>query len=112
MAERGRTWNKRKIAVLLAKWPNETIQRQQRGAVRNVVPFRAIADEPGRQGSERDFKQCCDKIKALKKHYKETVDSLRRSGVGVKSEDDLEGRPHKVQVVCLDAWHHGEQSSS
>ena len=54
------------------------------------MPFRAIADELRRQGFERDFKQCREKIKALKKHYKETVDSLRRSGVGVESEDDLE----------------------
>ena len=58
--------------------------------VRNVVPFRAIADELRSQDFERDFKQCREKMKALKKHYKETVDSLRRSGVGVESEDDLE----------------------
>ena len=89
MAERGRTWSDRETAVLLAKWSDETIQRQLRGAVRNVVPFRAIADELRRQGFERDFKQCREKIKALKKH-KETVDSLRQSVVGVQSEDDLE----------------------
>ena len=55
----------------------------------NIVLFRAIDDELRSQGFERDFKQCHEKIKALKKH-KETVDSLRRSGVGVQSEDDLE----------------------
>ena len=54
------------------------------------MPFRAIADKLRRQGFKRDFKQCREKIKALKKHYKETVDSLRWSGVGVESEDDLE----------------------
>ena len=90
MAERGRTWSNRETAVLLAKWSDKTIQRQLRGAVRNVVPFRVIADELRRQGFELNFKQCREKIKVVKKHYKETVDSLRRSGVGVESEDDLE----------------------
>ena len=58
MAECGRTWSDREIAVLLAKWSDETIQRHLRGAVRNVFPFRAIADELRSQGFERDFKQC------------------------------------------------------
>ena len=90
MAECRRTWSDREIAVLLAKWSDETIQRHLRGAIRNVVPFRAIADELRSQGFEREFKQCREKIKALKKHYKVTVDSLRQSGVGVGSENDLE----------------------
>ena len=89
MAERGRTWSDRETAVLLAKWSDETIQRHLHGEVRNVVPFRAIADELRSQGCECDFKQCGEKIKALKKHYKVTVNSLRQSGVGVESENDL-----------------------
>ena len=43
MVERGRTWSDREIAVSLAKWSDETIQRQLCEAV-HVVPFRAIAD--------------------------------------------------------------------
>lgn len=90
MAERGRTWSEREISVLLTKWAEAGIQRQLVRAVRNVHPFREIADELRRQGFERDYKQCREKIKALKKKYKETVDRLRRSGVGVEDDDDLE----------------------
>ena len=57
-------------------------------AVRNVHPYREITNELRRQGYEHNYKQC-RKIKALKKRYKETVDRLRRSGVGVDSEDNL-----------------------
>ena len=35
-------------------------------------------------------KQCREKIKTLKKRYKETVDRLRRSGVGVDSDNNVE----------------------
>ena len=67
MAERGRTWSEPEIAALLAKWAEAGIQRQLLGAVRNVHPYREIANELRRQGYERDYKQCREKIKALKK---------------------------------------------
>lgn len=78
------------MAALLVKWADETIQAQLLGAVRNVVPYWAIADVLCRQGYERDYKQCREKVKALTKIYKGTMDSLRRSSVGVDSDDDLE----------------------
>ena len=67
MAERGRTWSDREIAVLLAKWTGEMIQRQLCRAVRNVVPFRAIAADLLSHGFERDFKRCHEMIKVFKK---------------------------------------------
>ena len=90
MAERGRVWSDNEIAALLAVWGEDSIQRQLLGSVRNVVPYRAIAEALRRQGYDRDFKQCREKIKGLKKKYKETVDSLRRSGVGVESDEDVD----------------------
>ena len=39
------------MAALLAKWADETIQAQLLGAVRNVVPYWAIADVLCRQGT-------------------------------------------------------------
>ena len=74
MAERGRTWSEPEIAALLAKLAEAGIQRQLLGAVRNVHPYREIANELHRQGYERDYKQCREKLKALKKQYKEAVD--------------------------------------
>jgi hypothetical protein len=89
MAERGRIWTDNEIAALLAVWAEESIQRQFLGKVRNVVPYRAIADELRKKGFHRDFKQCREKIKQLKKKYKDAVDALRKSGVGIESDDDL-----------------------
>ena len=34
------------------------------------------------------WKQCCNKLKALKKKYKEGGDGLHCSGVGMESDDD------------------------
>lgn len=64
MAERGWTWSDKEIAAFLAKWVDKTIQTQFLGSVRNIVPYRVIANE-----------LCCEIIKALKKKYKETMDS-------------------------------------
>ena len=88
MATRGRVWSDDEVAALLACWSEDSIQRQLLGAVRNTVPYKAIAKELSRQGFSRDFKQCREKIKALKKRYKEVVDAQRRSGAGVESDDD------------------------
>ena len=103
MAERGQTWSDQEIAALLAKWADETIQAQLLGAVLNVVPYRAIADELRRRGYERDYKQRREKIKAMKKTYKEMMDSLR-SGVGINSDNNLADiHPHKLSVVRRDS---------
>ena len=73
---------------LLEVWSDEKIQAQLRGSVRNEIPFRKIADELCKAGYDRSSKQCREKIKALKKKYKEIVDRLRRSGVGLESDDE------------------------
>ena len=44
MAERGRTWSERKNSVLLTKLAEAGIQRQLLGAIRNVHPFKEIAE--------------------------------------------------------------------
>ena len=91
MAERGRTWTDDKVKELLSIWGEDSIQRQLLGSVRNVIPFRKIAEELQRRtGLERTYQQCREKIKTLKKKYKDALDRLRRSDVGVDSEDDLE----------------------
>ena len=48
------------------------------------MPFR---DHKGAQKTRisRDFNQCYEKIKLLKRRFKEVVDALRRSGAGVDS---------------------------
>ena len=56
----------------------------------NVVPYQANVDELRRQGFERDYKQCYEKNKALKKKYMEMMDSLRWNGTGENSDDNFE----------------------
>ena len=90
MAERGRNWTDKEIRALLAIWSEDKIQRQLLGAIRNAAVFRMILNKLRQRGHLRDTKQCREKIKALKKKYKEAADRLRQSGVGIESEDDLE----------------------
>ena len=53
----------------------------------------------------RDRKQCCEKINALKKKYKECVDRFHRSGVGIESDDDLEDHNIFVGFKWFEAVH-------
>ena len=80
-------WSDNEIAALLAIWGVDSIQSQLLGSIRNSVPYRAIAEALRRQGYDHNFKQC--RKKGLKKKYKETVDSLSRSRVGVESNKDV-----------------------
>ena len=89
MADRGRMWTDAEIALLLNVWSEDSIQRQLQGALRNEVPYKKIAAELEKAGYSRSFKQCREKIKALKKRYKEIADRQRKSGVGVESDEDL-----------------------
>ena len=66
MAERGRTWSDREIVLLLQVWRERSIQAQLLGAFRNEVPYQKIAEELQKAGFERTYKQCRDKVKALK----------------------------------------------
>ena len=54
----------------------------------NTIPYKAIAEELSRQGFSCDYKQCREKVKALKKKYKEVMDAQRRSGTGISSDND------------------------
>ena len=55
------------------------------------MPYIAIAEALRRQAYDHNFKQCREKIKGLKKKYKESVDTLRHSGVGAELDEDVDG---------------------
>ena len=55
---------------------------------RNDTVYKKIAEELERAGFVRTAKQCRDKVKQLKSQYKTEVDKLRKSGVGVESDDE------------------------
>jgi hypothetical protein len=88
MAECGRTWSEDEIQVLIAAWSDEEIQRELSDAYRNEAVYKKIANELSKAGYSRSSKQCRDKIKQLKTQYKGEVDKLRKSGVGLDSDDE------------------------
>ena len=73
--------------------------------MRNNVTFKAIASALEEKGYERTYQQCREKLKALKKKYKEAVDRLRTSGVGVESDDDLSQHEIYVNFKCFTQIH-------
>ena len=105
MAERGRNWTDEEISALLAIWSEDRIQRQLLGTIRNATVFRTISNKMQERGHVRDPKQCREKIKALKKKYKEAADSLHRSGVGIESDDDLDDHEIFVGFKWFEALH-------
>ena len=85
MAARSQTWRDSEVDALINVWSNETIQTQLRGSYRNEPIYRKIEEKLRKRGIVRGWKQCRDKLKALKKTYKDILDKLRRSGAGVES---------------------------
>ena len=55
------------------------------------MPYIAIAEALRRQAYDHNFKQCREKKKGLKKNNKETVDTLRHSGVEAELDKDVDG---------------------
>ena len=90
MATRGKTWTNDEVQVMLGIWGEASVQRQLKGAVRNAHVFDKIVKELDSKDFKRDEKQCREKLKQLKKKYKEVTDDLRRSGAGVDSDDEFE----------------------
>lgn len=88
MAARGQTWRDSEVDALIDVWSDETIQRLLGSSYRNEPIFRKIEEELRKRGIVRGWKQCRDKIKALRGKYKEIVDKLRRSGAGIDSDDE------------------------
>ena len=75
MAERGRTCRDDEVAKLLEVWSEEGIQAQLRGAVRNEVPFRKIAEELQKAGYKRTYTQCRDK--EIQRNCRQTVHDFK-----------------------------------
>ena len=87
-ANRGQHWSDTEIAALLDVWGDDKIQTQLNEAYRNDSVFQKIAAALATRGFKRSGKQCRDKLKALKKKYKDNIDKQRRSGAGAESEEE------------------------
>ena len=70
----GSTWMDVEVRAFLAVWGEENIQQQLDGAVRNKTVYQTIARKLRDLGYNRDWVQCRNKIKNLKKQYKAVKD--------------------------------------
>ena len=88
MAAHGQTWCDSEVEALIDVWLNETIQRLLGSTYRNKPILRKIEQELSKRGVVRGWKQCRNKIRALRGKYKEIMDKLRRSSAGIDSNDE------------------------
>ena len=125
MAEKGRVWMDAETKLLLEIWSQDTIQRQLKGAFRNVNVFAQVVEELRKSGYHRTVQQCRIKIKSLKTKYKAVVDRARRSGAGNESDEEedlpsdfayfsqidavMAGRPNVKPVHLLDSAFYEEE---
>lgn len=91
MAQREKTWSDGKTAILVEAWSEDTIQKLLLGSKRNSKAFQKIAEVLADHNYKRIVKQCQDKIKSLKKRYKDVIDKSRKSGAGNESNDEISG---------------------
>ena len=69
-------------------WGDDKIQTQINRAYRNNYVLQKIAAALATRDFKRSGKQCHNKLKGLKKKYKDIIDKQRRSGAGVVSEEE------------------------
>ena len=79
MAARRLTWTDEVVVALLGMWLDAAVQSELQGAYRNDHMYRRIVSELATRGFQRNIKQCREKLKVLKKKYKEVIDRHRRS---------------------------------
>ena len=82
------TWSVVEMKLLLDTWSQEHIQKQLKAAVWNDAVFGKIAKVLAKRGYYQMIQQCCAKIKALKKRYREIVDKLQKSDTGRESDEN------------------------
>ena len=89
-------WKDNEVKALLAIWGESKIQQELDGAVRNKVVFSTIASKLKEKGCVKTWVQCRNKIKNLKKKYREVKDHNSLTGRG--TEDNL-------QILRHPRWH-------
>ena len=77
MAAHGLTWTDEEVVALLDAWSDAAVQSELQGGYRNDHIYRRIVSELAARGFQRNIKQCRDKLKVLKKKYKEVIDRHR-----------------------------------
>ena len=116
---RGSSWSDNEVRALISIWGEDRIQEELDGAVRNQAIFSSIAKKMEEKGYDRDWLQCRNKIKNLKKEYRQIKDHNGQTGRGRKTckfYKELDGilghRPASVPAVVLDTGTTSNSSSA
>ena len=116
---RGSSWSDNEVRALISIWGEDRIQEELDGAVRNQAIFNSIAKKMEEKGYDRDWQQCRNKIKNLKKEYRQIKDHNGQTGRGrktckyYKEVDDILGhRPASMPAVVLDTSTTSNSSST
>lgn len=105
----GSRWLDEETKTLISLWGEDNIQCQLDGAVRNKTIYQKIAKLMKDHGYTRDWVQCRNKIKNLKKDYrivKDNNDETGRARKTCKYFDELDvilgHRPASIPAVLID----------
>ena len=79
-ADRGRNWTDEETLVLVSVWSDDVVQTELEGCHRNQHFFQKMSDELRKQGYNRTWEKCREKVKKLKKQYKEVIDNNKETG--------------------------------
>ena len=112
----GSRWFNEETKTLISLWGEENIQQQLDGAVRNKTIYEDIAKKMSNYGYKRDWTQCRNKIKNLKKEYRTVKDHNRETGKGRKTcrffdelDDILGHRPASTPAVVVNTGQEQEK---
>ncbi|XP_071490667.1 uncharacterized protein [Diadema antillarum] len=111
-------WDDNEVIFFLNLWSDVEVQKQLDGTVRNKKVFRDIAARMEEAGYRRSSDQLRDKLKKLKKEYKDAKKNNEKSGAGRQTcpffdllDDVLGHRPSIDPEVLVDtADIQGEES--
>lgn len=75
-------WSAEETSCLLSLWSSSEVQNKLEGAVRTKPIFDSLQREMANAGYDRNAEQLINKIKKLKKEYRDQKKQLGRSGNG------------------------------
>ena len=78
--DRGKNWSNEEVYELIEVWSDDTIQEQLEGSHRNQQVYKKISKTLAEKGYTRTWDQCRQKVKKLRKDYKDVVDNNSETG--------------------------------
>ena len=80
MIEERTNWSDEEVYKLIEVWSDDTIQDQLEGSHRNQQVYKKISETLAQKGYTRTWDQCRQKVKNLRKNYKDVVENNSETG--------------------------------